>query len=74
MNFKWKELRKGILSTEHVAELAQMYRSRLNDSGALLRDKKRWPDSPHTDSLEEMLSFHENRLAFLDGHYGVTNE
>ena len=74
LNLKWKELREGILSTEHVAELAQMYRSRLNDSGALLRDKKKWPYSPHTDSLEEMLSFHENRLAFLDGHYGVTNE
>jgi hypothetical protein len=74
LKLKWKELREGILSTEHVEELVQMYRSKLNDSGALIRDKKKWPDSPHTDSLEEMLAFHENRLAFLDGHYGVTNE
>ena len=68
---QWKTLREGILSTKHVNELAEMYRDKLENSGALSRDKHKWPESPHTDSLEEMLQFHENRLMFLDGHYAM---
>ena len=69
LNEKWQELRMGILSTGHVQEIAEKYRTELDSSGALSRDMKKWPESPHEDSLEEILEFHERRLAFLDGYY-----
>ena len=69
LNQKWQKLRNDILSTEHVRELAEGYRECLVSSGALSRDSKKWPKSPHENSLESMLEFHERRLTFLDGYY-----
>ena len=71
LNKQWKTLREGVLSTDHVRNLAETYQSRLVNSGALLRDEKKWPNSPHNVSLDEMLDFHESRLAFLDGYYSM---
>ena len=69
LNQKWQELRNGILSVENVKKIAEEYRMQLEASGVLCRDSEKWTKSPQTDSLNEMMEFHENRLRFLDEHY-----
>lgn len=65
----WQELRNGPLGVKNVKSIAEGYRERLERSGALSRDAKKWQDSPHETSLDEMLQFHENRLKYLDQYY-----
>lgn len=69
LNEKWQQMRNGVLSVEHVEELAVKHLNKLIDSGAYARDEQKWPKSAHNTSLEPMLEFHERRLYFLEGYY-----
>lgn len=69
LNYKWKELKQGIFSVENVQRIAQENMEVLTESGAFARDAKRWPEGPHSTSLEEILEFHSCRLNFLEEHY-----
>ena len=63
---RWLELREGILSEDHLSETMEEAFSYLKASGAYERDAKRWEESPHSDSLDEILSFTGQRLISLD--------
>ena len=69
LNAKWQELSKGILSLENVKKLAEEHRELLCKSGAILRDAEKWLESPHSNSLNQMLEFHEKRMEFLNDYY-----
>lgn len=66
---KWKELKESAFSVENVQSIGEKHMNRLVSSGAFVRDEMRWPEGPHSTSLEEMLEFHSCRLNFLDEHY-----
>lgn len=69
LNEKWQELKNGVFSVENVQRIAQENMEVLTESGAFARDAKRWPEGPHSTSLEEILEFHSCRLNFLEEHY-----
>ena len=69
LNAKWQELSNGILSTQNVKKIAEEHRELLCKSGAILRDAEKWPESPHNNSLDQMLEFHERRMEFLNDYY-----
>lgn len=69
LNEKWKNLKNSVFSLENVQRIAEEKWDQLQDSGAFARDRERWPDGAHADSLKELLEFHSRRLEFLDEHY-----
>ncbi len=69
LNEKWQELRNGTLNIQNIKKLAEEHRELIYNSGAILRDAAKWPESPNDSSLDQMLEFHDSRLEFLDEYY-----
>ena len=69
LNEKWQQLKERVFSLENVQSIGEKHMHRLISSGAFTRDEMRWPEGPHSTSLEDMLEFHSCRLRFLDEHY-----
>lgn len=63
---RYAALRENTLSTAHMQEVAQDNLERLLSSGAYLREEKRWPGSPVSQDLSELLSYMEKHMEWLD--------
>ena len=66
---QWNMLRKNILTTAHVEELAEKFSEKLEDSGAVLRETDQWSESIKEDSKTELVAYFEQRVEFLDSYY-----
>jgi hypothetical protein len=66
---QWNMLRKNILTTAHVEELAEKFSEKLEDSGAVLRETDQWSESIREDSKTELVAYFEQRVEFLDSYY-----
>ena len=66
---QWNMLRKNILTTAHVEELAEKFSEKLEDSGAVLRETDQWSESIKEDSKTELVAYFEQRVEFLDTYY-----
>lgn len=60
------ELRKTVLSDEAIEARATELNHILRDSGAYVREQKRWPESVFAEDAEIVLNFARERMAYLD--------
>jgi len=69
---RWKELRKGLFSSESLVNRIIFYKRQLIDSGAADRDRQRW-ERENIGSIDNefdfMKQFIEERMIFLDNMF-----
>ncbi len=66
---RWQELRdSGVISHENIMKLAETYWSELHDSGAFIRDKRRWLEANRVEDLTYFREIMAERIAFLDAY------
>jgi len=71
---RWNELRGDWLSVEEILTRADTFRTQLEHSGALNRNRTRWPksgDAADLSYIEEFVSF---RIPFLDEYIASLSE
>ena len=72
---KWAVWRSGGISADSVCAEAEANMNLLEESGAMKREKDRWPPMKETDrALEKMEDWIRERFVFLDTHFGLTQE
>ena len=70
MALRWKELREGLLSTEHLKSVIHSYRTVLSESGALIRDEvRRSLYHGGKDTMESLLQNFPGHLSNMDAYY-----
>ena len=67
-------LREAVLSPERLTSRAEELFSSLHASGALSRDRARWPDGYYTDSLDAINTFILERIEWCDEYFGALRE
>ena len=67
---RWKELRKDWLSAEEILSRAHAFRAQIEDSGALNRNRKKWPKSGDATDISYIEEFVNFRIPFLDEYIG----
>lgn len=63
---KYNELRTNEWSQESFMERLDEYENEIYNSGAILRDKERWPDTAYNEDMEEFRNYVLKRLKALD--------
>ncbi len=66
---RWKELREGVLSDENLTETIADLVHQVQDSGALSRDAKRWPESNSGQDYELFERMALYRMNLLDYYF-----
>ena len=67
---RWIELRKTILNESNILQVLKKHEEKIINSGALMRDRELWGLYTSTeDTIENLHSFIEYRLQFLDKYY-----
>ncbi len=66
---KWKQLREGVFSDENLTQSVDSLAHELRDSGALARDRERWPDSNHGADYELFKRMALYRMKILDYYF-----
>ena len=67
---RWQELREEWLSAEEILSRAHAFRAQLEDSGALNRNRKKWPKSGDATDISYIEEFVNFRIPFLDEYIG----
>lgn len=62
----YTQLRKTILSEKTIGEHIENLDAMVRDSGAYERDRERWPEGAHTESVQKLKTYAKKRLKFLD--------
>ncbi len=65
----WRELRKGILSGEGLAQAVDGLVHQIRDSGALARNQERWPEDGPEEDYERFKRMALYRMEFLDYYF-----
>ena len=63
---RWKTLRETWLTSEEILARAHTFRAQLEDSGALNRNRKKWPKSGDATDLSYIEEFVNFRIPYLD--------
>ena len=63
---RWQELREDWLSAEEIISRAHAFRTQLEDSGALNRNRKKWPKSGDASDISYIEEFVNFRIPHLD--------
>jgi len=62
----YKEFRKTILSEAALEERILSLEHEIRDSGAYVRDQKRWPEGSYAEDVSSVMNFAKNRMEYLD--------
>ena len=65
---RWNALREDWLSAEEIISRARAFRARLEDSGALTRNRRRWPGSGDTVTLSFLEEYVNFRIPYIDDY------
>ena len=65
---RWKLWREGAFATERVEAHMDKLMAQIIGSGAMAREKERWPNGNADDDITFMKDFTAKRLAFLDAY------
>lgn len=65
----WRGLRRGILSTETLTQRVDSLVHQVRDSGALIRDRERWPESNFGADYERFKRMALYRMEILDYYF-----
>ncbi|MBQ4536147.1 MAG: CotH kinase family protein [Lachnospiraceae bacterium] len=71
---RWQEYRGSFLNTENVQQMLITNRDYLLNTGALEREKNRWPEYGINGDIEYLLKYQEERMAWLDEYFEVLAE
>ena len=71
---RWNTLRGEWLSNEEILSRAHAFRAQITDSGALDRNRRRWPKSGDADDLSYIEEFVNFRIPFLDSYIASLSE
>ncbi len=71
---RWAELRSTWLSAEEILSRADSFHAQLTASGALNRNRKRWPKSGDATDLSYIEEFVNFRIPFLDTYIASLSE
>ena len=71
---RWNTLRGEWLSNEEILSRAHAFRAQITDSGALDRNRRRWPKSDDADDLSYIEEFVNFRIPFLDSYIASLSE
>lgn len=63
---RWRELRQSVFSEQELDRLWIECKHLVQDSGAFVRDAKRWPNSHQDGNYEQMQAFMKSRMKYLD--------
>jgi len=66
---RWKEYREGFLSTDNIVGLLKKNRNYLIETGAMEREKKRWPEYGISEDIDYLLEYQEKRMEWLDEYF-----
>ena len=66
---RWQELRASEWSDEAISALLDEYEQDIFGSGAMARERERWPDAPNAEDLSQLRSWLRSRLTYLDSYY-----
>ena len=66
---RWHELRASEWSDEALSALLDEYEQQIFGSGAMARERERWPDAPSSEDLSQLRAWLRARLAYLDGYF-----
>lgn len=71
---RWNELKEaGIVTAEHIIANAESHRNLLNSSGAIARERARWPSVSLSDDLDYFKSIVTRRILWLDDYISGLN-
>ena len=65
---KWNRWREGVFETDAVYERMDTLMKRVTGSGAMAREKERWPNGNADEDMTFMKEFTAKRLEFLDAY------
>lgn len=65
---KWRQWRDDVFATSHVLERMEALKAQIVGSGAMAREKERWPNGNADEDITFMKDFTAKRLAFLDAY------
>jgi len=68
---RYRELRQGAWSDEHLMHLTYVYENQIFDSGAFLRDKEKWPNGIYINEQHRLNLFRRHildRMICLDAY------
>lgn len=63
---RWSAYRETFLSTEYINGLLTANRDYLINSGAVLREKERWPEDELSMDIDYLLKYQSRRMEWLD--------
>lgn len=66
---KWQTYRESFLSTDAVIQLMTENRDYLIQTGVVIRESERWPESGVDTDIEELISYQEKRMTWLDEYF-----
>ncbi len=69
VNERYNALRRTVISDKSLVDAINAEFELLQNSGAYVRNKTRWPDGGYTDNVDAMNDFVVERMRFLDSQY-----
>ncbi len=66
---RFRTLRGSVISDKALCTMLEEEFALINDSGAYIRNKTRWPDGGYTDDISDTTSFVTERMGILDYEY-----
>lgn len=66
---RYQEYRKTFLSTEYIQNLMVNNRDYLIDTGAIEREKERWPEETVDMDIDYLLEYQSKRMEWLDTYF-----
>lgn len=71
---RYTHLRQTVLSDQAIEKILSEYRDDVYGSGAILRDKERWPESAYSDSPDAFFEYVRQRFVEIDLYIANLNE
>lgn len=71
---RWWELREDWLCEDEIIRRAHAFLAQTEDSGAMTRNRRTWPDSGYTDTLSYLEDFVRIRIPLIDAHIRALTE
>lgn len=71
---KWSEWREGVFATDYVLGRMDALMTEIVSSGAMAREKERWPNGNADEDITFMKDFTAKRLLFLDAYVDKLTE
>lgn len=66
---RWQSYRQDFLRTDSVIALLEENRDYLIETGAILREQERWPEAGVNTDIEELITYQEKRMEWLDEYF-----